>query len=1277
MVKKALRTKRKDPDEQQSAKPAKEIRKRAWKPQGDYKGSKVRNVPFSDVENAKIVKAMQAYCDEEGFDYNTVSESLHKERTGGAWGRIAFLAGLDRRSTWAIVQRAKRILWGGHRWTHEECQILLDEASSAKRPSWVNISNILGVNPNTVRDKWRELCGGNKSTGNFTPAEDWRLRMAICHTTESLLPTKDIPWTKVQKWLPHRGYKMLGMQQQVQWWYEAGNVRLALAGPVHGHQCALEAGGGNNARPKMPMKASDKILMEVQGASMHSGTGYFTDDADFLDPEARICRAGPSQLRRWRHMDDPTLQAKVLERRSNVGMGMLVLNRAKGSEQLVSVDALKYVVENLGKGLQPAEGLDLPTVNELYKRLRNLEVNSLKRFVGLTAAEEFRDRAETDREDLGFHSELEGYREGPGSFGTGRFCIGLDPKEMLLAAVYAQKNGDLAPFSKALLWNSQELAFLVADYRKPLVCQLSGIARDGGAALAGLTTFSGAHATSEVSVRSCFHGLVPMGGMTALLGSLKWNLGEFLALTGWTLRGTDLVSLGLCQHWLSPDALPFLELTAEKQLEVSESDAAQLLLEHSLPLPEDSGLISGDPDAPGFQRSYIPLVAEIFSKDSPKQIMEALDKKLQLREPINSWKDMEFLKVCRERLDRVDPRAGTDFGCPGKRQCTGTSLVQRYAAESMVLAALTGRCSTWCFAEEPWNERFMEKPEDILKKEIEATEPPEELLRCWRYHPDYDAATGPVTSLDHDPVWMQQEVRRWDPQLFDLERRQAVEASSLGKGLEEADKLREEGNQLFKSGDFGTARQRYYGAIWHLDFDIGQQWANASCKESCKSFQQADSLIPGDRQLRSALKEASELQKQAPVLNKEGNPCKEDRQKAKEVWKSKLLSQEEKACQAMRCGPQVFKSACNSAENLIFLFEAVYFQLRDVLCPRFYLTEEGMFAPESSDVLLGYLAISTKARYVFSQFVTSIFLCFTLGMANPTDVRHFDTEVFPQMLQKEVSEKFVAVLVAVLAGILLCSGDFVMAKAIDVLGLAVACPTGFGLALTCGTGLSYAIEPKADPRLLFPGLGACMLGILCDAASHAEPKSAGSSRNDVSASKAESMGNTSAATVEEVKIATPQDASTDRNCSVFLLPVAGGLLCGSMAPINTAAATAGQLTPFSQLFSFMVGQLLAIFPLVTVFHWISLGQEGRMGHSVWQILCSLWSSYLKACKQRRKGLMWDAFAGTCVGMGYFLFLVGTPVVSKAVGFIFGSSSLLRFDRRSADFLRRQLRFRAP
>ncbi|CAE7446858.1 FKBP42 [Symbiodinium natans] len=178
--------------------------------------------------------------------------------------------------------------------------------------------------------------------------------------------------------------------------------------------------------------------------------------------------------------------------------------------------------------------------------------------------------------------------------------------------------------------------------------------------------------------------------------------------------------------------------------------------------------------------------------------------------------------------------------------------------------------------------------------------------------------------------------------------------------LEEADKLREEGNELFKSGDFDTARQRYYGAVWHLDFDIGQQWnlmdhhqldlntrklkvvsnicgaylkaqdwvntkraadiglrhmekagltdndakgkflyrkgfANLQrgfAEDAVEALKQADSLIPGDRQLRLALKEASDLQKK-------------DRQKAKEVWKSKLLSEDEKACQGSWTEPAV------------------------------------------------------------------------------------------------------------------------------------------------------------------------------------------------------------------------------------------------------------------------------------------------------------------------------------------------------------------------------------
>ncbi|CAE7705884.1 UPS4 [Symbiodinium sp. CCMP2592] len=531
--------------------------------------------------------------------------------------------------------------------------------------------------------------------------------------------------------------------------------------------------------------------------------------------------------------------------------------------------------------------------------------------------------------------------------------------------------------------------------------------------------------------------------------------------------------------------------------------------------------------------------------------------------------------------------------------------------------------------------------------------------------------------------------------------------------LEEADKLREEGNQLFKTGDFATARQRYYGAIWHLDFDIGQQWnlmdhhqldlntrklkvisnicgaylkekdwvntkkaadiglrhmekaaltdndskgkflyrkgfANLQrgfAEDAVEALKQADALIPGDRQLRSALKEASELQKT-------------DRQKAKDVWKSKLLSQEEKACQGSWTEPALAATSGFPAELAGYL---------------------DMFAPESSDVALpmmlvmwfcfgiwpslrkkgGSDTVNFGLTYVFAQVLITLCICFTFGMANPADAKHFDTEQFTQTLQKDISEKSFAVLTAMIAGVSLCSGDFIMAKAIDVLGLAVACPIGFGLALTYGTALTYAIEPKADAHLLFPGLGACLLGMLCNAASQAEPRrSAGAPEDDVHKSKAESSDKTSVA-VEEVKIVASQPSQgrggQGHGWYVFLLPIAGGLGCGSMSPITTAAATEGQLHPFSQLFSFMLGQLLAIFPLVSAFYWIALGSEGRRGRSPGQIPCAIWKGYFK---QYRKALMWDALAGICVGLGYFMFMTGTPVVSKAVGWIFGSSSLL-------------------
>jgi len=50
--------------------------------------------------------------------------------------------------------------------------------------------------------------------------------------------------------------------------------------------------------------------------------------------------------------------------------------------------------------------------------------------------------------------------------------------------------------------------------------------------------------------------------------------------------------------------------------------------------------------------------------------------------------------------------------------------------------------------------------------------------RLRRFHPDFNADTG----LDHDPAWMEAEVRRWAPDLFADERRRTVDELLRGRG---------------------------------------------------------------------------------------------------------------------------------------------------------------------------------------------------------------------------------------------------------------------------------------------------------------------------------------------------------------------------------------------------------------------------------------------------------------------------------------------------------------
>jgi len=355
--------------------------------------------------------------------------------------------------------------------------------------------------------------------------------------------------------------------------------------------------------------------------------------------------------------------------------------------------------------------------------------------------------------------------------------------------------------------------------------------------------------------------------------------------------------------------------------------------------------------------------------------------------------------------------------------------------------------------------------------------------------------------------------------------------------------------------------------------------------------------------------------------------------------------------------------------------------------------------------------IEFEVCYVLTQFVLGMLLCVSFGMAAIEDTRHFSGALFTDVLRTELQLKPGATGLSILAGVSLCIGDFVMACAIDLLGVTVACPVGFGIPLTLGSTLNYVIEPKADPRLLFPGIVCCVLGMLLDTASHASrkkelptatappepavPTTTGQCKGERASGNPDRetpvhkfpgivcciLGMLSGLMMgaaphanrkEELPAGMPPELEVPSekggevsgapdgqswNWKLLLVPILGGSCCAAAGAISTAAAAMGKLDPYVILFAFMIGQLMAVLPMLCIYTMIAQPKP-LSGLSPVQLPRAILERFVAVSRKSPRSTLWNAMAGFCTGSGWFLFHIGTPVVSRAVGFIFGCSSPL-------------------
>lgn len=213
------------------------------------------------------------------------------------------------------------------------------------------------------------------------------------------------------------------------------------------------------------------------------------------------------------------------------------------------------------------------------------------------------------------------------------------------------------------------------------------------------------------------------------------------------------------------------------------------------------------------------------------------------------------------------------------------------------------------------------------------------------------------------------------------------------------------------------------------------------------------------------------------------------------------------------------------------------------------------------------------------------------------------------------------ILAAVAAGLVFNVANLLLTVAVQVAGLSVAFPIGIGTALVLGTVLTYLIDSKGDPALLFPGVLLAFIAVLFNAAAHfLQDRRKGGAAITASARVEGDRQTEHLLTVEDRVVAPPKPLS--RVAKVGLC-VVSGLLMSLWSPLSALSMKAsGSLTAYSSFLFFalavpastplllwlqrrglLIPRVGAFHPTVRGYSGMHLSQHGwgLLGGAVWSL----------------------------------------------------------------------------
>ncbi|XP_041937606.1 3-hydroxyisobutyryl-CoA hydrolase, mitochondrial [Alosa sapidissima] len=193
------------------------------------------------------------------------------------------------------------------------------------------------------------------------------------------------------------------------------------------------------------------------------------------------------------------------------------------------------------------------------------------------------------------------------------FCAGGD----IRAVTDAGKVGD--PLAQDFFREEYILNNVIGTYAKPYVALIDGITMGGGVGLSVHGRFRVATEKTLFAMPETAIGLFPDVGGGYFLPRLQGRLGLFLALTGFRLRGRDVLRAGVATHFVESEKIGALEKDLVDLKSPSMSDVAKVLDSYQ----HQSAL---DADKPFALEQHMETINRLFDAGSVEGIIENLKK---------------------------------------------------------------------------------------------------------------------------------------------------------------------------------------------------------------------------------------------------------------------------------------------------------------------------------------------------------------------------------------------------------------------------------------------------------------------------------------------------------------------------------------------------------------------------------------------------------------------------------------------------------------------------